>query len=77
MADAENLAERVARRVRAIRIAKKLTQGEVAARCRMTANNVGRIELGAENLTLSTLERLAKALDVDVVEFFREPRRKK
>ena len=51
--------------IRALREAKKLTQGELATRAGVTRATVNRIEKGhPRSIDLDVLEKLAKALDV-------------
>ena len=47
-----------------IREEKKLSQDEVAARCRVTKSNLSVIENGNRNFSFSTLLALAKGLGV-------------
>lgn len=56
--------------VRTLRLAAGLSQVEVAARAKMSQPQVARIEQGAGDPQLSTLERLAEALGVEPVEMF-------
>lgn len=44
------------------REAAKVTQGELARRIKSKQQTVSRIELGGQNLTLVTLDRIARAL---------------
>ena len=60
----------VGSRIRQIRIAAGLSQGEVARRIKSYQQNVGRSEAGT-NLTLDVIYRLAVALDVEPIEFFK------
>jgi transcriptional regulator with XRE-family HTH domain len=62
----------VGRRVAELRIARKLTQEELAERAEVSARYIQRIERGRENLTLVTVANLAKALGVEVVSLFRK-----
>ncbi|MFN7176745.1 MAG: helix-turn-helix domain-containing protein, partial [Thermaurantiacus sp.] len=54
-------------RVREVRKARGLTLAEVAARCDppTTAVTIGRLETGMRNLTITWVERLAAALEVE------------
>lgn len=62
---------RVGARIRATRLAKGLSQTEVARRIKSYQQNVARVERGDGNLTLDVILRFANALEVDPVEFFR------
>lgn len=58
-----DLVHRVARGISARRRALGLTQEALADRLELAVKNVQRIEAGAQNLTLATLERIARALE--------------
>lgn len=58
-----DLVQRVARGISARRRALGLTQEALADRLELAVKNVQRIEAGAQNLTLTTLERIALALE--------------
>src|ERR1700744_1646493 len=59
---------RVARNLQRLRTKRGLTQGELALKAGSERTYVSRLEQGRKNPTLELLERLAKALKVDVVE---------
>ncbi|QCR24505.1 helix-turn-helix domain-containing protein [Pontibacter sp. SGAir0037] len=59
------LLERFGRHLRGIRLEKGLSQEEVAYQADIPVNQVGRIERGEVNTTVSTLFALARALEVD------------
>lgn len=59
----------VAGRIAEIRVARGLTQEEVAARANLNRGFLARIEAGADNLSLQTLSRLALAMGVRPHEF--------
>jgi transcriptional regulator with XRE-family HTH domain len=55
----------VARRIKALRQARGLTQDTVAEALGIAAKNVQRLEAGRQNLTLKTLAHVADVLDVE------------
>lgn len=71
--------------LRAIRTKKKITQEELAHRAGIAVSQVGRIERGELNISISTLSVLARALDVAPKDMFdtsmgketKPPRKKK
>jgi transcriptional regulator with XRE-family HTH domain len=63
---------RVGKRIREVRLARGLSQHQVAEAIRSYQQNVARTERGTENLTLDVIYRIAVALDVDPVEFFQD-----
>jgi transcriptional regulator with XRE-family HTH domain len=71
--------------LRAIRMKKKITQEELAHMAGIAVSQVGRIERGELNISISTLSVLARALDVSPKDMFdtlvgkdgKPPRKKK
>lgn len=59
----ERIIKSVGERVRQIRIAKGLSQEEVANNADIPINQIGRIERGEINPTISTLHAIAEALN--------------
>lgn len=51
--------------LRKLRVSKGLAQEELAHRCEVPLSQVGRIERGVRDPTLSTILLLAKGLEVD------------
>ena len=62
------LTQILADNIRDYRKAKNLSQEELADACELHRTYIGSIERGERNVTLSTLEVLAKALGVSVIE---------
>lgn len=67
----ESLQIKVGKRIQEIRVEKNISQQDLAARCNFEKSNMSRLEAGRANATLSTLEVVAMALDVNIVEFFK------
>ena len=61
----------VGKQIQKLRESKGLSQQDLAAKCNFEKSNMSRLETGRVNPTLSTLEKVAKALDVSIVELFR------
>lgn len=59
--------------VRRMRVAISLTIEELADRARVGVSYLGRLERGEENVGVVTLSRLARALKVELAEFFVKP----
>lgn len=57
---------RIGRRIRETRRSKKMTQAEVARGAGLTQQQISKIEQGAENPSLDTLERIQKYLGEDL-----------
>ncbi|MDI6050595.1 helix-turn-helix transcriptional regulator [Flavobacterium sp. XS2P24] len=62
---------KVGKRIQEIRIEKNISQQDLAAKCNFEKSNMSRLEAGRANATLSTLETVSKALEVDVIELFK------
>ncbi len=60
----------VGKNIQKIRESKGISQQELAAKCNFEKSNMSRLEAGRVNPTLSTLEKVAKALDVSLAELF-------
>jgi len=58
----------VGRRIKALRLARGLTQDAVAEALGIASKNVQRLEAGRQNLTLKTLSHVADVLDVEPYE---------
>jgi transcriptional regulator with XRE-family HTH domain len=55
-------------RLKALRVRRALTQQELADRAGVSSNALNRIELNKAEPHMSTLRKLAKALDIDPTE---------
>jgi len=64
------LAEIIGINVRKYREAKSITQGELSKICGLHRNYIGSIEKGKRNFSISSLESIAKGLNVSVVKLF-------
>lgn len=69
----ERLLKDVGRRVAELRLARKLTQEELAERVDVGVRYIQAVESGRQNLTLKTLALFAAKLRVLPAAFFEEP----
>lgn len=60
----------VGKNIQKIRESKGISQQELAAKCNFEKSNMSRLEAGRVNPTLSTLEKVAKSLDISLAELF-------
>lgn len=67
---AMDIKNRVALRIKITRKNRQLSQAELAERIDRTADAVSQLERGVSLPSFETLERLAKALDVPIRDFF-------
>jgi transcriptional regulator with XRE-family HTH domain len=63
----------VARNIRRLRVAKGVSQEALAVDAEIDRTYVSRLERGLENPTVAVLDRLAQALDENIVELFLRP----
>ncbi|MSP60274.1 MAG: XRE family transcriptional regulator [Myxococcales bacterium] len=73
--DPERVVGRVGRRVAELRVARDLTQEQLAEKLGVSLKYLQRIEAGRENLTIESMVRLANVLSRRVIDLFRPPRR--
>jgi transcriptional regulator with XRE-family HTH domain len=59
------------KRVRELRLKKLLSQEALADKANLHRTYIGMIERGEKNLTLLNIEKLAKALEIDITELFK------
>jgi transcriptional regulator with XRE-family HTH domain len=60
----------IGKQIQKLRELNGLSQQDLAAKCNFEKSNMSRLEAGRVNPTLSTLEKVAKALNVSLVELF-------
>ena len=65
----------VARNLRRLRVEKGLSQEALAIDAGIDRTYVSRLERGLENPTVAVLEKLAKAVNSSIAEFFVQPAR--
>ncbi len=72
---AENAEPKVGLRLRLLRDQQGLSLRALAERCGLSINAISQIERGENSPTVSTLHRLANALNVPITDFFQEEAR--
>ncbi len=77
MPSAHPLSRSVGRRIAELRVASALTQDALAARLDVSLRYVQRMEAGEENLSLVSLDHLAKVLRVPAIALFEAPQTSK
>ncbi len=62
--------EQLGERIRSIRTRKGFTQKQMADKSKLNINTLSMVEKGKTSPSIGTLQRLARALDVPIAEFF-------
>lgn len=62
----ENICKRVGKTIRKYRMQKGISQEKLAELAELHRTYIGQVERGEKNLTLLSMERIAKALGVEV-----------
>ncbi len=66
-----NIIRRVGASIRVLRTEKGFSQEDLAAKAKLHRTYIGSVERGERNITITTLERIAKALGVKAFELLR------
>lgn len=64
------ITEKFGNRIKEIRQAKGISQEELSFRADLHRTYISSIELGKRNVSLVNIEKLAKALDCEITDFF-------
>ncbi len=67
-----NISTKFGKKVKEIRLKKFLSQGKLAKILKLHPTYISGIERGVRNLSLKNIEKLAKALNVKIKDFFNE-----
>jgi transcriptional regulator with XRE-family HTH domain len=62
----------IGHRIKMHRLNRNMTQNTLAIECELEKANVSRLESGQTNPTVRTLYRISSALNVSIMEFFKE-----
>ncbi len=58
-------------RIKELRLKKEMTQNDLADQCNFEKASMSRIESGKTNITILTLYKISKALNIEIKEFFK------
>ncbi len=72
MKDEDLFSIKVGLKIKELRMERNITQLQLADKCDMEKNNIGRIENGRRSIKLYTLARICKALDISLSNFLKE-----
>jgi transcriptional regulator with XRE-family HTH domain len=59
-------------RIKELRLKRDMTQNELSIQCNFEKASMSRIESGKTNITVLTLRRISKALEMEITEFFKD-----
>lgn len=65
-----DIKQKIGTRITELRAKKKLTQEELAWEADMNRTYMNNVEKGRKNITIDSLEKIIKALEVSISEFF-------
>ncbi|MDD3739089.1 MAG: helix-turn-helix transcriptional regulator [Lentimicrobiaceae bacterium] len=68
-----NIKEKIGLRLRELRTAKGLSQEKFSFECALDRTYIASIEQGKRNVSVVNIEKIAKALDMSVSNFFNSP----
>ncbi len=66
----ENIGKTFGNRVRKIRMEQNISQEELGFRCGLSKNYISDVERGARNVSLVTIEKIARGLEIPIKELF-------
>lgn len=65
-----DIKEKTGKRLRDLRLAKGLSQEKFALECGLDRTYIASIERGRRNISIVNIEKIAKALNLSISEFF-------
>lgn len=72
MSKIENITlKKIGKRIQELREMQNLSQQDFAAKINYDKSNMSRLEAGKTNMTVTTLEKVSKALNVELIELFK------
>lgn len=69
--------EEIGRKIKDLRLAADLTQGELAERADLTDGFISQVERGRTSISIDSLKQILDALNVPLADFFREEERRR
>ena len=65
-----NIKEKIGLRIRELRLEKTLSQEKFSFECELDRTYIASIEQGKRNVSIVNIEKIAKALEMSVFDFF-------
>lgn len=66
----EMIEQKFGKRVKELRLKQNISQEELAFRCELSKNYISDVERGTRNISLRSIEKIAKGLNVHKKELF-------
>lgn len=63
--------KKIGKRIQELRELQNLSQQDLAAKINYDKSNMSRLEAGKTNMTVITLEKVSKALNIELIELFK------
>jgi len=65
-----DIKDKIGKRLRELRVAKGLSQERFSFECELDRTYIASIEQGRRNISIANIEKIAKAFDISVSDFF-------
>ena len=62
--------KQLAQNIRQYRVARNLSQENLAEKADLHRTYIGSVERGERNISVNNIERIARALDIEIIELF-------
>ena len=66
-----NILEKFGTRLRELRLSRNISQEELGFRSKLDRTYISSVERGKRNISLRNIEKISKALNIDINEFFK------
>ncbi len=67
-----DLPAKVGEKIKKLRMKKNMSQNDLAIECNFEKASMSRLESGRSNPTIRTLQKICLALDIHIIELFRD-----
>jgi len=67
-----NIKEKIGSRIKELRSQQKISQEALAGKAGLDRTYINSVENGKRNISIENIEKIAKALDITIAEFFNQ-----
>lgn len=71
MESKQDIIEKFAKRLKEIRLKKNISQEKLGFKADLDRTYISGVERGKRNISLRNIEKLATALEIDIIDFFK------